>query len=176
MKKIICYLLISNLLMSQDNVEIIEEEILPKDDNVIENVNQDSDKEDEDKDILTSPIIKNLSEREQHLYLDLKERAHDELKAYTDYWKARIAVNDIAESGNTDTRSTCLLQGNNNCVHTATLSAVVADVSTAPIEGINDNENSRIIRKALSTSIKWQFLIHGEQKIEFYVEQLVLNK
>ena len=123
-----------------------------------------------------SPIIKNLSEKEQHLYLDLKERAHDELKAYTDYWKARIAVNDIAESGNTDTRSTCLLQGNNNCVHTATLSAVVEDVSTAPIEGINDNENSRIIRKALSTSIKWQFLIHGEQKIEFYVEQLVLNK
>lgn len=105
-----------------------------------------------------------------------KERAHEELKGYTDSWKARIAVNDIAESGNTDTRSTCLLQGNNNCVHTATLSAVVADVSTAPIEGINDNENSRIIRKALSTSIKWQFLIHGEQKIEFYVEQLVLNK
>ena len=105
-----------------------------------------------------------------------KERAHEELKGYTDSWKARIAVNDIAESENTDTRSTCLLQGNNNCVHTATLSAVVADVSTAPIEGINDNENSRIIRKALSTSIKWQFLIHGEQKIEFYVEQLVLNK
>ena len=55
MKKIICYLLISNLLMSQDNVEIIEEEILPKDDNVIENVNQDSDTDNEDKDILTSP-------------------------------------------------------------------------------------------------------------------------
>ena len=55
MKKIICYLLISNLLISQDNVEIIEEKILPKDDNVIENVNQDSNKEDEDKDILTSP-------------------------------------------------------------------------------------------------------------------------
>ena len=104
-----------------------------------------------------------------------KERAHEELKGYTDSWKARIAVNDIAESGNTDTRSTCLLQGNNNCVHKATLSAVVADVSTAPIEGINDNENSKIIRKALSTSIKWQFLTHGEQKIEFYVEQLVLQ-
>ena len=137
------------------------------------NDNNDFTNNDEKK---NSPIIKNLSEKEQHLYLDLKVRAHDELKAYTDYWKARIAVNDIAESGNTDTRSTCLLQGNNNCVHIATLSAVVADVSTAPIEGINDNENSRIIRKALSTSIKWQFLIHGEQKIEFYVEQLVLNK
>ena len=137
------------------------------------NDNNDFTNNDEKK---NSPIIKNLSEKEQHLYLDLKERAHDELKAYTEYWKASIAVNDIAESENTDTRSTCLLQGNNNCVHTATLSAVVADVSTAPIEGINDNENSRIIRKALSTSIKWQFLIHGEQKIEFYVEQLVLNK
>ena len=137
------------------------------------NDNNDFTNDDEKK---NSPIIKNLSEKEQHLYLDLKERAHDELKAYTDYWKARIAVNDIAESGNTDTRSTCLMQGNNNCVHTATLSAVVEDVYTPPIEGINDNENSRIIRKALSTSIKWQFLIHGEQKIEFYVEQLVLNK
>ena len=37
MKKILCYLLISNLLISQDNVESLKEEALPNEDNVIEN-------------------------------------------------------------------------------------------------------------------------------------------
>ena len=122
-----------------------------------------------------SPIIKNLSEKEQHLYLDLKERAHDELKAYTDYWKARIAVNDIAESGNTDSRQVCLTSKNNTCTQQATLTAIVEDVATAPIEGINDNEDSRVDRKALSTSIKWQSRYGADQIIEFYVEQLVMQ-
>ena len=104
-----------------------------------------------------------------------KERAHEELKGYTDSWKARIAVNDIAESGNTDSRQVCLTSKNNTCTQQATLTAFVGDVTTSPIEGINDNDDSRVDRKALSTSIKWQSRSGAEQIIEFYVEQLVMQ-
>ena len=41
---------------------------------------------------------------------------------------------------------------------------------------INDNENSRVLRKALTTSIKWKTRSDVDQEIEFYVEQLVLQQ
>ena len=58
MKKIVCYLLISNLLISQDNVESLKEEALPNEYNVIENVIQDGDTDKENKDIITESIDK----------------------------------------------------------------------------------------------------------------------
>ena len=104
-----------------------------------------------------------------------KERAHEELKGYTDSWKARIAVNDITESGNTDSRQVCLTSKNNTCTQQALLTATIGDVTTSPIEGINDNEDSRVSRKALSTSIKWKTRNGADQSIEFYAEQLVMQ-
>ena len=65
MKKIVCYLLISNLLISQDNVESLKEEALPNEDNVIENVNQDGDTGKENEDIINNPPgVENLPNAE----------------------------------------------------------------------------------------------------------------
>ena len=106
----------------------------------------------------------------------LRERAHEELKGYTDFWKSKIAANDISDSGNSDSKQICLLEEDNACTHQATLNSSVSDVTTAPIQGINDNEDSRVVRKALTTSIKWKTRSDADQEIEFYVEQLVLQK
>ena len=75
MKKIVCYLLISNLLISQDNVESLKEEALPNEDNVIENVNQDGDTGKENEDIINNPPgVENLpnAERPQSKSIELE--------------------------------------------------------------------------------------------------------
>ncbi len=104
-----------------------------------------------------------------------KERAHEELKGYTDSWKARIAVNDIGESGSSDYKQVCLTSKNNTCTQEAVLTATVGDPTTETIDDINDNDDSRVNRKALSTSIQWKSRNGSDQTIEFYVEQLVMQ-
>ena len=127
--------------------------------------------------IVCLAIIYSATYYTQRLYsIKIRERAHEELKGYTDSWKARIAANDLSESGNSDAKQICLLEKDNTCTHEATLNAVVADVTTAPIQGINDNDDSRVQRKGLITSIKWDSRSKVEQKIEFYVEQLVIQQ
>ena len=108
--------------------------------------------------------------------LKLRERAHEELKGYTDFWKSKIAANDISQSSNSNSKLVCLLEEDNICVNQATLNSSVTDVTTAPIQGVNDNEDSRVLRKALTTSIRWETRLNVDQKIEFYVEQLVLQQ
>ncbi len=123
----------------------------------------------------TPSIVEKIigSDENQNIDLDLKDKAHDELKAYTELWKSKIAANDISTSDFLDSRTTCLLLKDNNCTHQATLSASITDPKTAPISGINDNDYSYVQRKALTTSISWKSITNGEQKIEFYVEQLI---
>jgi len=122
-------------------------------------------------------IIYSATYYTQRLYkIKIRERAHEELKGYTDSWKARIAANDLSESGNSESRQVCLLKEDNICNHQATLNALVADVNTAPIQDINDNDDSRVQRKALTTTIKWDSRSNIEQRIEFYVEQLVIQQ
>ena len=66
-----------------------------------------------------------------------------------------------------------MLLKDNNCIHQGTLSASIIDPKTAPISGINDNDDSHVQRKSITTSISWESITNGEQKIEFYVEQLI---
>ena len=108
--------------------------------------------------------------------IKIRERAHEELKSYTDYWKGRIAGKNISSSGiNSDSKQVCLNQKGAECNQQATLNALVADVTTAPIPGINDNDDSKVQRKALTTSITWNSRTNSQQKLEFYVEQLVIK-
>ena len=123
----------------------------------------------------TPSIIEKIigSDENQNIDLDLKDKAHDELKAYTELWKGKIAANNIPSLDFSDSRITCLLLKDNNCIHQGTLSASITDPKTAPISGINDNYDSHVQRKSITTSISWESITNGEQKIEFYVEQLI---
>ncbi len=53
MKKIICYFLISNFLFSQEDVDIIEEENLPNDGELIENIDQGNNVDNENVNVIT---------------------------------------------------------------------------------------------------------------------------
>ena len=109
----------------------------------------------------------------QYLDLVLKERAHDELLGYTQFWKAKVLANDIPENLNS-TKVVCLLKGEAECIHEATINCVVADLERLEIQDVNDNYNSSVSRKALKTSVVWDSIEGVEQKIEFYTENLVL--
>tara|TARA_Y100001960_G_C14309108_1_gene649803 strand:- start:244 stop:693 length:450 start_codon:yes stop_codon:yes gene_type:complete len=97
----------------------------------------------------------------------LREKAHEELKGYTDFWKGKIASNDISSSGGPDTKQICLFEENNSCSHQATLKSTITPIDT----GISHAE-----RKGLTTSIEWYSRTSIKKEIEFYVEQLVLQK
>ena len=99
----------------------------------------------------------------------IKERAHEELKSYTDLWKAKIAGNDIPASGSTqNTKSVCLDENElGNCVNEGAITSNVIDPD-------NVNPASISKRKGLKTQIVWETRNGAEREISFYVEQLIL--
>ena len=100
----------------------------------------------------------------------IKERAYEELKSYTDLWKARIAGNDLPESGSTqNTKAVCLDEDEfNNCINEGTITSDVIDPS-----GADPSSLSR--RRGLKTKITWDTRSGGLRAIDFYVEQLILS-
>ena len=100
--------------------------------------------------------------------IKLKERAHEALKGYTDFWKGKIAADDISLSGGPQTKETCLIEEDNACTHQATLKSQIIPIDT----GISHSK-----RSGLSTSIEWESRYQNStQEIKFYVEQLVLKQ
>ena len=100
----------------------------------------------------------------------IKERAHEELKSYTDLWKAKIAGNDIPASGSTqNTKSVCLDENElGNCVNEGNITSNVIDPGNA-------NPASLSKRKGLKTQIVWETRSGANREIDFYVEQLILS-
>ena len=98
------------------------------------------------------------------------ERAYEELKSYTDLLKARIAGNDIPESGATNlSRDVCLDKNESNvCVNEGTVTARIINPIGIPPSSISQ-------RKGLKTKIAWDTRSGSEKVIEFYVEQLILS-
>ena len=100
----------------------------------------------------------------------IKERAHEELKSYTDLWKAKIAGNDIPASGSTQNTKTVCLDENDldNCINEGTITSNVIDPSNADPSSLSK-------RKGLKTKITWDTRSGSERSIDFYVEQLILS-
>ncbi len=100
----------------------------------------------------------------------IKERAYEELKSYTDLLKARIAGNDIPESGATNlSRDVCLDKNESNvCVNEGTVTARIINPIGIPPSSLSQ-------RKGLKTKIAWDTRSGSEKVIEFYVEQLILS-
>ena len=98
--------------------------------------------------------------------LRVKDSAYEELKSYTEFWKGKIAANNISTSILSDIRNVCLIEDDNGiCLHNATLSSDIILINT----GAGTNVN----RKGLKTKIEWATRSGSNQEIEFYIEQLV---
>ena len=101
--------------------------------------------------------------------LRIKERAYEELKSYTDLWKAKIAGRDFPESGSSQrTKDVCLdkdLEG--ACTNQGTITSNVIIPSSL-------NSNSFAQRRGLISEITWESRNGGSRNISFYLEQLIL--
>ena len=102
--------------------------------------------------------------------LRMKERAHEELKSHTDLWKAKIAANDIPDSGSSQNNTTVCLDENDfgDCVNEATIRSSVSVPPTVDPASLSK-------RKGLKTEITWETRSGSERSIDFYVEQLILS-
>ena len=98
--------------------------------------------------------------------LRVRERAYEELKSFTELWKAKISVCDIP-STNTYSKSVCLEGDFGNCGDDCDLCANL----TSNIKRI-DTGTSLSRRDGLRTEIVWSSRNGSDQKIEFYLEQL----
>ena len=98
----------------------------------------------------------------------IKERAYEELKSYTELWKAKIAAGDVSEGDLSYSKEVCLdlepSSINNNCVNPANVYANLIDTG-----------NSHAQRKGVKTRIVWKTADGAEQEISFYVEQMLFN-
>ena len=100
--------------------------------------------------------------------IKLRERAYEELKGYTDFWKGKIAAKNFGESGFPDTKTACLFEEENNtCTHSAILRSQITYVEVDP---------SNAHRRILETSIEWNSRTNVSREINFYLEQLILKK
>ena len=100
----------------------------------------------------------------------IKERAYEELKSYTELWKAKIAAGDVSEGDLSYSKEVCLdlepSSINNNCVNPANVYANL---------NLIDTDNSHAQRKGVKTRIVWKTADGAEQEISFYVEQMLFN-
>ena len=101
--------------------------------------------------------------------LRIKERAYEELKSYTDLWKAKITGRDFPESGSSQRiKDVCLdenLEG--TCVNEATIASNVIIPASL-------NSNSFAQRRGLISEITWEARNGSSRNISFYLEQLIL--
>ena len=97
-----------------------------------------------------------------------KERAYEELKSYTDLWKAKLAGNDVPQSGSMqNTQNVCLEENSiGNCINEATIHSNINLINTG---------TSLSKRNGLKTQIVWEARNGSEREINFYLEQLVLS-
>ena len=100
----------------------------------------------------------------------IRERAYEELKSYTELWKAKIAAGDVSEGDLSYSKEVCLdlepSSINNNCVNPANVYANL---------NLIDTGNSHAQRKGVKTRIVWKTADGAEQEISFYVEQMLFN-
>ena len=98
--------------------------------------------------------------------LDVKDHAYEELKSYTEFWKGKIAANDISAGGSlSDIKNICLIKDDNGaCLHDAILSSNIILIGPT---------GSSAQRHGLKTKIVWENRSGINQEIEFYIEQMV---
>ena len=98
--------------------------------------------------------------------LEIKDHAYEELKGYTEFWKGKIAANDISTGGSlSDIKNICLANDDNGaCLHNAVLSSNIILIGPS---------NSNAQRHGLRTKIEWETRSGANQEIEFYIEQMV---
>jgi len=101
--------------------------------------------------------------------LRIKERAYEELKSYTDLWKAKIAGRDYPESGSSQrTKDVCLDENSQGtCINEATITSNV-------IIPFSLNPNSFAQRRGFLSEIEWEARNGASRNIRFYLEQLIL--
>ena len=101
--------------------------------------------------------------------LRIKERAYEELKSYTDLWKAKITGRDFPESGSSQRTVDVCLDNNSegSCINQGTIRSNV-------IIPASSSDNSFAQRRGLSSEITWESRNGGSRNISFYLEQLIL--
>ena len=114
--------------------------------------------------------------------IKIRERAHEELKSYTELQKGRIAAGVISTSATSATKNVCLDLSEReytdpDCVNKATIYATFNIIGGEHIYVPPGSvpENSKAQRHGLKTRIVWETIQGAEQELSFYVEQMVFN-
>ena len=111
-------------------------------------------------------ILTGLNQAKSSLYkMKVKEQAYEKLKNYTDYWKGKVAANEIpALTDDCDINQYCLdYDMDEQCAIKAT---TCYDIQTPP----NNGSLAQLAR--ISTEIQWE-IFGNKDTLYFYVSQII---
>ena len=106
--------------------------------------------------------------------LRLKEQAFDTLKGYTDFWKGKIAVNEIPSITNN-----CLDYSNNNlhadfyCLDKDNSDNCIVKAEACYDIKVAQTGQSKAQRAELTTEIRWKDAYNNKDTLYFCVTQII---
>ena len=120
-------------------------------------------------------VLTGMTNAKTALYkLRLKEQAFDTLKGYTDFWKGKIAVNEIpAITNNCTNYSNNSLHSNFYCLDKDDNNDCIVEAEACYDIKIAQTGLSNARRADLTTEIRWEDAYNNKDTLYFCVTQII---
>ena len=120
-------------------------------------------------------VLTGMTNAKTALYkLRLKEQAYDTLKGYTDFWKGKIAVNEIPSiTSNCNNYSNNNLHSNFYCLDRDINDECIVEAEACYDIKVAQTGISSARRAALTTEIRWEDAYNNKDTLYFCVTQII---